>query len=163
MKEQIGLDVVEVPVGTYDKLTKKVEEMFSNDEFKYLQKEIRYPILYQSSEGVDEGSTDFKYIFTGKYTSREHALLCICHEYGHCKSNEVQKEYNITSCATLYDESVAWHYGLIKFKQIEKYFEINVDMDAYYSWCLKEVRGYLKSYYDSEYNELRSKGEWDEL
>jgi len=98
----------------------------------------------------DKAFSTYGEIYLGKYSNEKIEALCLFHELGHIVSN--RNKSNKTYICTLSQECIAWETAielLIKHKDI-----FNFDLDNYYGEELTFMRKCLKSYFDSEYNEL---------
>lgn len=133
---------------------KRIEELFTKEEIQKIRHFIPQRLVYSERENDSASYADD--IIIGRYSSREIALLCICHEYGHFKHNEERRLHDIYAICTLSNESLAWHYGLIVARKIEEYIDgLNFDFDKYSGHDMKFIRKCLKSYYGGEYDELK--------
>lgn len=93
-------------------------------------------------------------IFLGKYDKESIELLCLFHELGHIQSNK-QNDLKYYPCK-IYQESLAWNEGIKLIKRYIKYINCKMNFDDYYSEDFKFIRQCLKSYVNSEYNDLEN-------
>lgn len=91
-------------------------------------------------------------IFLGKYSSEKIEVLCLFHELGHIISNK-NKSNKFFIC-TLSQESTAWETAIELIIKHQDLFEFEFDLDNFYGEELTFMRKCLKSYFNSEYNEL---------
>jgi Zn-dependent peptidase ImmA (M78 family) len=122
----------------------------------YIKNEYKIKITYCDEETYgkveDEAYSTYDEIFLGKYSGVKIEALCFFHELGHIVSNR-NKSNKFFFC-TLSQESAAWETAielLIKHKDL---FNFEFDLDNYCGEELTFMRKCLKSYFNSEYNEL---------
>jgi len=125
-----------------------IDEMFSNEEMEYLIDDLKLDIKFDENRNEpDQAAYAGKEIFITKYSSREMALLCIFHEYGHILCNSKLKLNNIYTSGTMFSESIAWYEGMLKLREVEhKFSDVCFDLDDYYGKCNDYIRQCMASY-----------------
>ena len=129
----------------------------SKDLINQIEDEYSIKITY-CTEDVHGKVKDKAYsggneIFLGKYSSLKLEILCLFHELGHILSR--RKKSNEFFICTLSEEAVAWEICIELINKHKDWFDCEFDLNNYYGEELKFMRKCLKSYFDSEYNELR--------
>ena len=137
-----------------ERKTMSIEELFNENELNFLKTELNIEMKFDVYTHPNEGANDGKIIFVNKYSSKELALLIIFHEYGHLIYDKKSQENKIYSNSKMFTESVAWYEGMLKLREVEHVFGVCLDLDKYSGKANTYIRGCLKSYQNSEYNEL---------
>jgi hypothetical protein len=131
-----------------------IEELLNEKELNFLKTELKIELKFDTYTHPNEGANDGKIIFVNKYSTKELALLIIFHEYGHLIYDKRAQENRIYSNSKMFSESVAWYEGMLKLREIEHVFGVYLDLDKYSGKANTYIRECLKSYQNSEYNEL---------
>lgn len=91
-------------------------------------------------------------IYLGKYNHENIEILCLFHEIGHIQADK-ENFLGYYPC-NIYQESIAWNEGIKLIKRYIKYINCKMNFNDYYSEEFKFIRQCLKSYVNSEYNDL---------
>lgn len=107
--------------------------------------------IYYCDEMVDHARAGHNEIYLGKYSSPKIEILCLFHELGHIIADRI-KSNNYWIC-TLSQECVAWEICIELIHKHRDWFDCKFNLD-YDSEELTFMRKCLKSYFNSEYNDL---------
>lgn len=132
----------------------RYKRFLSKEVLAKLERDFDIKIIYNKMNECDGASVAGEDIFISMYSDKIIEILCIFHEIGHIELNRMNKKQNMkyTPC-TMFTESVAWEYGI---RYIDKYKELleYIPDFGYDSKEFRFIRTCLKSWQDSEYNEL---------
>lgn len=133
-----------------------MKNYINSETIEHIKNEYGIKITYCSEEIYgkieDEASSTYDEIFLGKYSSEKIEALCLFHELGHIISS--RNKSNKFFICTLSQEAIAWEMAIELIIKHKDLFDFRFDLNNYYGEELTFMRKCLKSYFNSEYNEL---------
>jgi Zn-dependent peptidase ImmA (M78 family) len=128
----------------------------SKDVIKQIESKHDVKITYCPEDVYGKVENEAYYagneIFIGKYSSKKKEILCLFHELGHIISN--RRKTNKTYICTLSQECMAWETAIELLTANKELLKLELNLDNYNGEELIFMRKCLKTYYNSEYNEL---------